>query len=489
MKNRILLLLIAPLFGVYVSAQTAGGLFEPGPQMNSTRIAIQVSQDEDGNVLLFGGRSVGFVSSAYADIYDVELNTFINVNMLYPHDNAILISMSDGRFMLAGGGYDWGIPAYANIEIYDQDARTFTAGGALLYPRMQGSGVELTSGKLLIVGGWYSPDAAAYAELYDPVAGTSASAGSLVIARSSALVLPCNDGGAVVVGGYPTYGGSCFAGAEYYDPATNGFVWLADELIPEEAGFVTAMDNANKETPDLFQLPDGRYIFLAWRYDPEFEYALISFDPETKAFAKIETDVPLMGELTDGGFVDIVVNRAAGLVYLLGLNADTGGGEIGLVTVDVSTGKVYQPDEVYVCPASTYLLYGNMAYIESTGKIMYAGVSATNADYFNATTGTYWITPEFTVDVPEVAVSETFNVFPNPSNGNFRVQMDVTEPGSFTFSVTDVTGRSVYDAIYHAAVQGTFTWNVQLPALPQGYYHLLIHGNTAHYDRAIVIAE
>ena len=308
-----------------VHAQTAGGVFEPGPPMQTSRIATAIGATASGEFLFFGGRSYGFVSSAFTDVFNPETMVFTNVNMLYPHDNAVVIKTEDGRFFIAGGGYNLGVPAYNTAEWYDPETRTFSDAGTMLYSRMQGTGIQLTDGRLLIVGGWYDPTAAVQTELYDPASGTSTAAGSLIQARSSALVLPCDDGGAVVFGGYPTYGGNYLAGVEYFDPVTNTFSVLQDELIADEPGYYTTYDNANKEEPSLYQLADGRYVFLAWRTDPVIEYILVSFDPATKVFERIHLNTPLKSDLTDGGFVEMTINIEEHLAYLLAADAEAAG--------------------------------------------------------------------------------------------------------------------------------------------------------------------
>ncbi len=483
------MLLIAVLSSTGVFAQTAGGIFEQGPEMQSTRIAITMGSTSSGEIILFGGRAEGFISSPYADIFDPETQTFTNVNMLYPHDNAIVIRTSDDLFFVAGGGYDWGVPAYANVEWFDPETRLFTDGGNLLYPRMQGNGTELTSGKLLIVGGWYDPAAAANAELYDPATQISTAAGSLVNPRSSAMVLPCNDGGAVVLGGYPTYGGNCYPGAEYYDPNTNSFSTLYAELVPLMPGYTTAFDNANKEVSSLYRMPDGKYVFLVWRKDPVMEYGIMTFDPETKQFSLIPLDATLMGDYTDAGILELCLNQEEGLAYVLGLDAESSLMGMALVTVDLQTGKVYAPDMVYNMPDGKYMIYGNMVYIPSMGKILYAGISTSAADYFHATTGTYLITPDYTVDVPMPEIEPICQVYPNPSQGIVEVYMEVAQPSSFIFTITDISGRSMCDEIRHAAVEGAFRWRLDMQDFPAGSYNLLISSEHMQLTKRIVIVD
>ena len=486
-KNILTLCMVFYIIGVH--AQTAGGVFEPGPPMQTSRIATAIGATASGEFLFFGGRSYGFVSSAFTDVFNPETMVFTNVNMLYPHDNAVVIKTEDGRFFIAGGGYNLGVPAYNTAEWYDPETRTFSDAGTMLYSRMQGTGIQLTDGRLLIVGGWYDPTAAVQTELYDPASGTSTAAGSLIQARSSALVLPCDDGGAVVFGGYPTYGGNYLAGVEYFDPVTNTFSVLQDELIADEPGYYTTYDNANKEEPSLFQLADGRYVFLAWRTDPVIEYILVSFDPATKVFERIHLNTPLKSDLTDGGFVEMTINFEEHLAYLLAADAEAAGAGLSLVTVDLNTGNVYQPSINQYFPDYTWLVFGNMVYVPQLEKILFVGVSTSGTDYFNATTGTYLITPDYTVDINEPVYQPKCEVYPNPSQGILEVYLEVKEPSSFTFTITDMAGRKMCNEIRHAAIESNYKWRLDLQDFPSGTYNLLIMGNDIQITKRIIIVD
>jgi hypothetical protein len=67
--------------------------------------------NSNGKIISFGGRENGFVSCAYADIYDPSTNSFSEMPMNFTHDFAAVAKLSDGRYFIAGGGQDWGVPA------------------------------------------------------------------------------------------------------------------------------------------------------------------------------------------------------------------------------------------------------------------------------------------------------------------------------------------------------------------------------------------
>jgi hypothetical protein len=68
--------------------------------------------------------------------------------------------------MLSKGG-----PAQASAEIYDPAIASFSTTGAMDYPRCEHTATLLSSGKVLIAGGYGSSSLLAAAELYDPATG------------------------------------------------------------------------------------------------------------------------------------------------------------------------------------------------------------------------------------------------------------------------------------------------------------------------------
>ncbi len=467
-----------------VFAQTSGGLFSYGPDMNSTRIFPYVSQKPDGDVMVFGGRSNGFISSAYADLYSIETNTFTNLNMLYTHDNTVMVKLNDGRVLLAGGGFDYGVPAHQYAEIYNPNDNSFTAAGTMAYARMQGSGALLTDGKVLIVGGWYSPEAAANAELYDPVLMTSSYAGGLLNPRSNALVLPCNDGGALVIGGYPTYGGTTFNAVEYYNRETSSFELFSDEIISGETGWTTTLDPFYRKTTDMYILENGKYLLMLYRSVPTLEYTLALFDPENKSFEKVNTDYPLMGAYSDGGIIDYALNKEESLVYMLGVDNESGSTGYCIVTTDLSTGKTYQPDESYTMPSGEYLIFTTLSYIPETGMLLAPGVSTSNTDYFNATAKSFLIEPELKVDIPIQEDLIVLQVYPNPVKDMLMLILPSNIGGQAIVDICDMRGQILYRT---NAFEGE---KLVIPVnyLPTGNYILRVRNGNCNLSASFIRA-
>lgn len=130
-----------------------------------------------------------------------------------------------------------------------------------------------------------------------------------------------------------------------------------------------------------------------------------------------------------------------------------------------------------------------MVYVPQLEKILFVGVSTSGTDYFNATTGTYLITPDYTVDINEPVYQPKCEVYPNPSQGILEVYLEVKEPSSFTFTITDMAGRKMCNEIRHAAIESNYKWRLDLQDFPAGTYNLLIMGNDIQITKRIIIVD
>ena len=98
---------------------------------------------DDGRQIVFGGRESGFISCSYADVFNYESNSFTAFEMNYPRDAAAVVKMNDGRFFLAGGGYDYGIaPGYQDAEVLTRQITRFLMWESYSFPRMQCAGAQ-----------------------------------------------------------------------------------------------------------------------------------------------------------------------------------------------------------------------------------------------------------------------------------------------------------------------------------------------------------
>ena len=158
----------------------------------------------DGKVLIAGGHrgrrpSVTIYSST--EIYDPATGRFTAApdmtRVRHKHEAVLL---ADGRVLIAGGSDERdGNGAYANAEIYDPAAGSFRATGNMNSARykLQGTGVLLSNGKVLVAGG------ANRAEIFDPAASSfSYAAGDMETPRLFATATRLRNGTVLIIGGY-----------------------------------------------------------------------------------------------------------------------------------------------------------------------------------------------------------------------------------------------------------------------------------------------
>jgi hypothetical protein len=480
-----LLIIILQFLTFSAFTQSGGGTFEEGPLMNGTRIVPFVSATNDQTAIVFGGREYGFVSSLFTDIYDSESNSFTEIAMNYPHDGEYVVKLSNGKYFIVGGSYDLGIPAYAHTEIFDPATSEFIVKADMLFERMQTSAAQLTDGRILITCAWYNDAAAAAAEIYDLGSNSFSSAGTLITPRASGTLLPTNDGGAILCGGWPSFGGTLISAVEYYNPVTNTFESFLTDPIEDDPGWLILP--VTKPYSDL-QLNDGSYILFGYRPGEVTEYGLIKFNPQTKVFSVAAT-FPLNSITTDGGFYDIVLNKNANLVYLLGVKAESFPNQIGLVTVDLNENVTYYPDELYTLNEFEYL-YPSMIYLPSSGKILLVGISTETASYFYATDKTFLITPQFNSAVQDQQVTYgEMKISPNPAKDEIKIEMNLAEPDNYAIALIDLSGRVVFNKIISEGATGIISNNIMLPELPSGLYQVTIHGGSQWFTSSLVISN
>lgn len=486
------LFVIASLLGLFISqsvfSQTGGGTFQPGPLMLRQKIYPTATLLPNGKVISFGGREYNFVSCSYADVYDPVLNTFSELPMNFPHDAFATVKLSDGRYLLLGGGADLGIaPGYSSTEIYDPVSGTFTPMASMTMGRMQLAAAQLSNGKVLVAGAWYNPGGAATGEIYDISSNTFVPTGSLVEPRAFPVVIPTDDGGAVVTGGWPTYGGSSFSSVEYYQTPTNDYVSLSSELISAEPGWILAT-SYTKPVQDL-KMMNGKYVFLAYRTVPALDYCIMTFDPASKQFARLNTQ-PLVDSLTSGGFIDIALNYSGNFLYLIGSRAGADPQQLALVACDLSTGQLYHPVNTFTLPSSEYF-YPALTYIPSIGKILVQGINGSNSSYFTGTAKTYLISPDILSGIKQNDLNSALplKVWANPAGDFLKFSFTTNTKGVMNISILDLAGKELYQQQLMTNEKEERLMEISLSNIESGVYILRVGNEEFQQNQKIVVAK
>ena len=145
-------------------------------------------------------------------------------------------------------------------------AHTFSATGAMLYPRYGHTATLLPNGKVLVAGGRAKSDPRASAELYDPATGLWTETGKLTYARYYHTATLLKNGKVLVVGGHADKDPR--ASAELYDPATG--LWT-------ETGKLTYARYYHTAT----LLPDGKVLVTGGHADNDPRASTELYDPTT----------------------------------------------------------------------------------------------------------------------------------------------------------------------------------------------------------------
>jgi hypothetical protein len=208
----------------------AANSFTPVRAMNAARSGHVATLLPNGKVLLVGGVGTGWTFLASAEIYDPATNAFTPTgNMLAARESHTATLLGNGKVLIAGGHRDRrpSVTIYSSTEVYDPATGRFTAGSDMTRVRHKHEAVLLADGRVLIAGGSDERDgngAYANAEIYDPVAGSFRATGNMNSARyklqGTGVLL--SNGKVLVAGGADR--------AEVFDPAGGSFTYAAGNM-------------------------------------------------------------------------------------------------------------------------------------------------------------------------------------------------------------------------------------------------------------------
>jgi N-acetylneuraminic acid mutarotase len=211
-------------FGVTDSAEVYdpdSGTWTPIANLNSTRLWHTATLLRNGKVLVVGGWDGSSILES-AELYDPETNTWSPTgSLLGQRYGQTATLLQDGRVLVAGGSDDGDLTtALASAELYDPATGTWSLTGGLNSTRFSHTAILLTSGKVVIVGGYnWPPVSFSGAELYDPVTGAWTYDGHLNEARSDHTATLLSNGEVLVAGGFDWSRRFFPVGAELGDPS------------------------------------------------------------------------------------------------------------------------------------------------------------------------------------------------------------------------------------------------------------------------------
>ena len=240
-----------------------------------------------GKVLIAGGYACdgqgNCASLSSAELYDPDEGSFTTVgNMTTQRSDHTLTLLPNGQVLIAGGQTctsSTSCTALSTAEVYDPVTGTFSVTGSLNAARFNASAVAVTTGKVLVAGGFDGTAYPAAAELYDPVAGTFQTTGLLNTPRANATAIIMDNGQVLIAGGSSCSSPECpTASTEIFDGSSFSY-----PTYPNGAMTVARADQAGT------LLTNGQ-VFLAGGYDAcasscTSDSTTEVFDPSAYAFS------------------------------------------------------------------------------------------------------------------------------------------------------------------------------------------------------------
>jgi hypothetical protein len=354
--------------------------FTPGPLMNIHRMGHTAITMPDGRVGLFGGHTTGFVSLKTSEIWTPGHSTPVTYTMHYFHSWPAFVVLNDGRYLLAGGCSNSGVPNYATSEIFNPATTSFNAVGSMVRFRSASNsgGAAMSDGKVLIASAWWTHNNAhTYGELFNPASNNFSAVGPFSVGRSHAIVMPTADGKAVVLGGNLPNGGAINQIMELYNPASGSISTIQNGLFSDDPDWSVS---SNYRPTALQKMNDGRYIWLAGKAVNSVSYRrLLVFDPVTKEISHLETNPPLPNSTEIAGFYrHPVVDNARGRVHLIATIPGNPHPQVIVFSVDLYTGLLTQLENTY---DPGYYINGADVNLLNDGRLMLSGGNSNNNNF------------------------------------------------------------------------------------------------------------
>ena len=268
----------------------------------------------NGELTVIGGHTSGFVPTATIEYF--RDGAWHVVPTVYPHDAGLAVELSTGKVLLAGGFLQpLGIGQTHTVEFYDPVTHTTAGEGCLDTKRAMASGVELDSGRVLIAGNWYHQDDI---ELYDGQGHFSHVKPSCEM-RANPYLLRCADDDVLIIGGddkgFPIRSGMVdrLRGEPFCVP-----------LFQEWCPMVVESVNTNMACCAIGDPARHDYDYLLAVMNDSLQYAVARITGTDFSLLPLATDIPRIFEGDTIGYHSVIADRKAKRAYLFGRQKDEG---------------------------------------------------------------------------------------------------------------------------------------------------------------------
>jgi IPT/TIG domain/Bacterial Ig-like domain (group 2)/Galactose oxidase, central domain len=413
-----------------------GRTFVPVGSMMEARLSPTATLLPGGKVLITGGSELNSLSGT-AELYDPIAKSFSYTGLMTTartlHTATLL---GNGQVLIVGGVAPIpNAPGYsqetATAELYNPTTGSFTSTGSMHFPRYGHTATLLSTGKVLVVGGYQNngDNSVSTAEVYDPSTNTFSSTDSLSPSRGGATVTSLNDGTTLVAGGITSFlAGTILNGSEIYNPSTATFSAIANLPFAEYQQSATVLANGT------VLIADGNMTSL-------IPHAA-TYDPVAQTFSVIAS--PAMARL---GHSATFLND--GTVLLVG-------GEDPSLNLTYTTAELYNP------ATQTFIGAGATATLHSPGggSFLQTGGSGHTATLLND--GTVLVVggnvQNAVAEVYEPGAPAPVSIQITPSSAT------IVDGNTQTFSAVDDQGQTRTDAIW--TISDSTTASLQSSTVP-----------------------
>jgi uncharacterized repeat protein (TIGR03803 family) len=195
----------------------ASGLWSDVAPLSMARRSHTATLLRNGKVLIAGGAGLGTNLNS-AELYDPVTGIWTATGNLTTNRNSHTATLLPNGLVLVTGGSDNNGKDLSSAELYDPNSGVWTVTGSMTTRRSSGAvAILLPNGKVLVAGGLnFSPsfNYLSAADIYDPASGTWQQTASLALGRSQLAATLLTSGKVLVAGGY---NGSRLSLAELYD--------------------------------------------------------------------------------------------------------------------------------------------------------------------------------------------------------------------------------------------------------------------------------
>ncbi|MCP3168373.1 Kelch repeat-containing protein [Myxococcus qinghaiensis] len=237
-----------------------------------------LAEDGDGTALTFGwASSVGTLGTATNGFTSSEVRWTAPACVAQGSAPTVTATVTNARgFSVA---HTFSVSVVNGPDCGSGTVARWDATGSMLATRIRYGAVLLPSGKVLVVGGYYSSTILASAELYNPETGAWTAAGSMRRARFGHTMTVLPSGKVLVVGGSVSTSSLGVRDVDIYDPQANTWT-AATSTTFERSGHTATL------------LPSGKVLVVGGINSSESMARIPEvYDPETNTWTPVASMV------------------------------------------------------------------------------------------------------------------------------------------------------------------------------------------------------